>query len=85
MKSFYQKSVYLTQRVIKCTQNKNSLASNPGIRRYSMTTDDVVVLWIKERWKTASYAKNFRGSSLLTLGKRHDGEGLVVSVKSNKS
>ena len=50
-----------------------------------MTTDDVVVLWIKERWKTASNAKNFRGRSLLTLGKRHDGEGLVVSVKSNKS
>ena len=52
MMSFYQESVYLTERMIKWTQNKNSLARNSGIRRYSMTTADVVVLWNRDRWKT---------------------------------
>ena len=52
MTSFYQKSVYLTHHVIEWTQNKNSLGRNPGIGCYSMTTDDVVVLWNKDHWKT---------------------------------
>ena len=64
MMSFYQESVYLTERMIKWTQNKNSLARNSGIRRYSMTTDDVVVLWNKDRrLRTASYVKNLHHSA----------------------
>ena len=52
MISFYQKSVYLTHVVIKWTQNKNSLCRHPAMRCYSMTMDDVVVLWNKDHWKT---------------------------------
>jgi len=52
MISFYQKSIYLTHLVIKWTQNKNSLCRHPAMRCYSMTMDDVVVLWNKDHWKT---------------------------------
>ena len=52
MISFYQKSVYLTHLEIKWTQNKNSFCRHPAMRCYSMTMDDVVVLWNKDHWKT---------------------------------
>ena len=49
---FYEKSVYLTQLVMKWAQQRNSLCRNPAMRCYSMTMDDVVVLWNKDHWKT---------------------------------